>query len=525
MAYIPNNCTLEQYEEQIYSGDIGNNDLYIKHGNTVIGSQEEGFASPFSSYFSLKRRILKSGSNIFSLDSFISHEIDLTLHNYKIEDVNEDIEIKLITFIDSINTNVEVPLGIYKIQENPTTDNGKTTYKLRDKSVNFDFNYNAQPLIENSEHIDESGNKYVTKLEILLDICSQANIEYVGTRTFYGYNDPIGIYDNTIKARQYVAYIMEQAGLIATMNRYGQLTSIDLTTTPTREISEDIVENFKNGTDFEISKVAYESGTILFESGDDTKDTLFINSANPYIDRQEQIDYIYNKFKGFKINSFSTGQILGNPTIDPYDLLKLQYNGNIYITLAQYTLTFGGTMINKYDTTISASTKSNNTTINGQPAIKKYLKQEIDNVKGTLTIESGNIDALEQNISQLIIANNELTIRVSTMGGTVDGQQQVLQDMKSSFTTEGLKISTQKSKTNSLLNNEGIKVYNYSTLTAIFNHNGSGVNDLIVTNSIQLQNLMLKKRRITTRKHGTIDVISGFWLENLIKDLTDLEGD
>ena len=111
------------------------------------------------------------------------------------------------------------------------------------------------------------------------------------------------------------------------------------------------------------------------------------------------------------------------------------------------------------------------------------------------------------------------------MGGTVDGQQQVLQDMKSSFTTEGLKISTEKSKTNSLLNNEGIKVYNYSTLTAIFNHNGSGVNDLIVTNSIQLQNLMLKKRRITTRKHGTIDVISGFWLENLIKDLTDLEGD
>ena len=159
MAYIPTECTLEQYEEQIYSGDSSHR-LYIKHGNTVIGTEEEDYASPYASSLTWKRRILKNGSKSFNLNNFISQEIELVLYAYQITNLSDEIEIKIGTYIESVKKWVYIPLGIYLIQDSPTTDKNKTTYKLRDKSVKFDFNYNAKPLIDNSEHIDENGIEF-----------------------------------------------------------------------------------------------------------------------------------------------------------------------------------------------------------------------------------------------------------------------------------------------------------------------------------------------------------------------------
>lgn len=386
MAYIPTECTLEQYEKQIYTGD-SKHILYIKHGDIVIGNEAEEYASPFASSLTWTRRLLKHGSKSFSLNNFISQEITMELHDYVIENVRDDIEIKIGTYIEELKKYVFVPLGVYRIENAPTTNKGKTTYKLKDKSINFDFNYNAKTLIDLSNKADENGSKYVTKLDILLDICSKANIEYVGVQDFYGYDDKIGIYDNSITGRVYISYIFEQAGRIAYINREGKLDSVLIDNNlQKRTISEDIVESFENGQDYNVSKVIYESGTIKLENGTDTNDTLFLSSTNPYIIEQEQINKIANNIIGFNINSFKTGKVLGNPTIDPFDLIVLNYEDKEYKTLAQYVLTFNGVMTSKYETKIEVIAKSSNIVVNNDATFKKSIMQEINNIDATLKI-------------------------------------------------------------------------------------------------------------------------------------------
>ena len=488
MAYIPNECTLEQYEEQIYSGDSLHR-LYIKHGNTIIGTEEEDYASPYSSSLTLKRRILKNGSKSFSLNNFISQEIELVLHNYQITNLSDEIEIKIGTYIKSVEKWVYVPLGIYLIQDSPTTDKDKTTYKLRDKSIKFDFNYNAEPIIESSEHVDDNNNKYVTKLEIVEDICYKAGVTYNGSKTFIGYNDPIGIYDNTVTGRAYIADIAEQASCIATIDRTGNLTFIDMSGLTERTVSDDIIEKFEIGDNYKISKVIYESGTIYFEKGTSDNDTLFINSANPYIANQEQLDRIYDNIVGFETNSLTTGKVLGNPTIDPWDLIVFTYENKTYKTLAQYTLKFNGVLISTYETKIEYEAKQTNTTKNNEATYRKYVKQEIDNVNGTLKTTVARVETveIETNQNTTTINNNYQEIKEKFNGYTpvsktieiensvtqlqtdtytkteintklTDGSVTKVQTTSGTFDEDGMHYAKTGARTSSTINQSGVSV-------------------------------------------------------------------
>ena len=120
-----------------------------------------------------------------------------------------------------------------------------------------------------------------------------------------------------------------------------------------------------------------------------------------------------------------------------------------------------------------------------------------------------DVESLKQQTS-----NNNTAI--NTMQGTIT-------EMSFNFQTDGLKIGKIGDDVSSTLDNAGLKIFNISKLIAIFNKNGSGIKKLIVTDSIQFQNLLTKKGRKETKRHGTIDVIQGFWLENLIETLEDLE--
>ena len=197
--------------------------------------------------------------------------------------------------------------------------------------------------------------------------------------------------------RVYISYIFEQAGRIAYINREGKLDSVLIDNNlQKRTISEDIVESFENGQDYNVSKVIYESGTIKLENGTDTNDTLFLSSINPYITEQEQINKIANNIIGFNINSFKTGKVLGNPTIDPFDLIVLNYEDKEYKTLAQYVLTFNGVMTSKYETKIEVIAKSSNIVVNNDATFKKSIMQEINNIDASLKI-----------VAEIITGNSE----------------------------------------------------------------------------------------------------------------------
>lgn len=266
--------TSEKYKSVIYSGDCRHKLKLLFNGVELED------ADVYCESLKVTSRILANGSTRFSLDNFIAKEAELILHDIDTTKIQSPVNISIGTLVDG--TYEYVPIGLFVVQDLPTTDKNKTTIKLRDYAVKFDFGYNAKDII------DENGGS-VTKLQILQDICNKAGVETDITK-FYGSNSKIGIYDNTITGRTYISYLAEQAGSIATIDRSGKLIFVQLKDLETVEIPLNIVEKYEDGEKYEISRVVYEDAIRKFEYGDESKDTLFINTANPYIDNEVLTD-------------------------------------------------------------------------------------------------------------------------------------------------------------------------------------------------------------------------------------------
>ena len=280
MAYSVSN----DYKNEIYSGDT-QNQLKLLFNNVELED-----ADLYCEKLTVKSRIVPNGAKSFSLNNFISKEAELILHDVDLDTIQNQVTISIGTLVN--NSYEYVPIGIFNIEDQPTTDKNKTTIKLRDNSVKFDFNYNAQPLIE------ENGGS-ATKLQILQDICTQAGVT-CNITSFIGYLDKIGVYDNTITGRQYIANIAEQAGKIATINRSGELIFLDLNNLTTWDIPIEIVEKYENGTTYKIGKVVYEDGIVRYETPDSNDDTLFLDASNSYINGEltkEQANSTTNTFE------------------------------------------------------------------------------------------------------------------------------------------------------------------------------------------------------------------------------------
>lgn len=436
MAYSVSN----EYKEILYSGETDNN-LYFSYGNTIVED-----ASPYTSSLKWTRKILNNGSNYFSLDNFVSQIIDLELHDFEITDLTQEFYFKLGTMV---NGNYEyVPIGYYKIKDNPTTTNGKTTYKLYDRSINFDFNYDGSEIVN-------SNNGSATYLQIVQDICSKAGVE-LATTDFAIKNDITGFYDNTITARVHISYIAEKSGCIATIGRDGKLYFIDILKENNNaiEIPENILnQKLTTEDNYKISKVIYDSGTLLYESGDDTADKLFVNSANLYLYTQDDINRIYNKLRDFEIYSIDTSNIIGNPSIDPWDFIKIQITDdedNVIkeiVSLGQYDFTFNGVMQQSFYTKIDRLSKINNKSATGSLARIKALKQEVNNIDATLKITAQDVYDNKQSITNLELTTEKLETSVSKTTEIVGDLENSINYFSVELAQNGLTIPTNNNNT------------------------------------------------------------------------------
>lgn len=439
MAYTNfTNCTLQEYTDIIYSQDDKNR-ARIWFNNVEM--QDVGIKC--EKITRTARIIPNDGKKVFTLSNFVSTEIEVILHNVNLEDIQDQVKISIGTLVSSTSlgdTYEDVPLGIFNIQNTPVINDNKVTLKLRDNRVKFDFNYNAKPLIDNNYLLTEDetyqanksyyiynesldsytllvegtdyeigdeiiGNVYekkdtVTKKQIFNDILLQAGVT-TKVESFEGEDDNLAIYDDTKTGTQYISYIAEQAGCIPAIDRDGELIFIDLTDLYTWRIPKSLIPKpFTIGTPYEIQRVVYESGIIKFESSDDeTLDTLYLNANNMYIVSQNQIDYIYNLLNGFTIDTVTTQNLLGNPAIDPYDLIEIYDDSDeeepvIATTLANMFYTFNGVHRQSFDTQIGKEQRKENVTIKGQSSFERWARTEINNIEGTVQIQTGRIEEL-----------------------------------------------------------------------------------------------------------------------------------
>lgn len=163
----------------------------------------------------------------------------------------------------------------------------------------------------------------------------------------------------------------------------------------------------------------------------------------------------------------------------------------------------------------SSESFSANDFINNLKYTDDTLATQIGN---QLTVVAGTVSTIER-------SNNDLNVRFTTQQEVYDalnnkvlGMEGTLADMSFNFSTRGLSVGSSLDPNNSLLDNTGIRVYNYDKLNAIFNDVGSGIRKLIVTETAQIGYLKFVKG--TYNNENVTDI---YVVKNLIEDLEDLE--
>lgn len=106
--------------------------------------------------------------------------------------------------------------------------------------------------------------------------------------------------------------------------------------------------------------------------------------------------------------------------------------------------------------------------------------------QNNIASQQDDISNLNANLSNTNDELNQVKNNLSTANGTIN-------EMKYTFTTDELKIQSANDPINSALDNQGIRVYNYTTLKSVLNDKGSGFDDLIVTNTAQIAYLKFVK--------------------------------
>ena len=160
------------------------------------------------------------------------------------------------------------------------------------------------------------------------------------------------------------------------------------------------------------------------------------------------------------------------------------------------------------------------------------IKNNVDKLDTTMTNTTSLVDEQGRSIGILQEQQSEVTQTVNnfdismknvqktldTQNGTIQTLEGKITDMNFSFSTKGMAIGTTTDPNNSLYDNKGIRVYNYTKLNAIFNNKGSGIDKLIVTGTAQIGYLKFVKSTKNNKKVTKI-----YHLKELIEDLEDLE--
>ena len=317
---------------------------------------------------------------------------------YNISIAKEAITAHPNTVLVKNNGELIATLVVDKVEENDF----EYKYTLTDKMVNLEFNYDASEIFNNGG---------ATLLEIAQDICNKAGIE-LATMDFRGYNKGINWYDNTRTAREYIGYIAELNGGYAQIGKDGKLYFIKQNKPSTKTISIDDCSDFNIGEKHVITRVVYEQGTLKYEYGDETGNTLYLSGDNVYITEQIEVEEIFNEINGFEFYSFSTSNCPIDYNIMAGQIVTFTDGTNNYPTIAGYELTYNGDWYGGYKLDV-ATKKQEETQVTGTSEKIRNLAIKVDRESNKITQAIKEIDDQNQKISVVEQTVNELNSKIS----------------------------------------------------------------------------------------------------------------
>lgn len=121
------------------------------------------------------------------------------------------------------------------------------------------------------------------------------------------------------------------------------------------------------------------------------------------------------------------------------------------------------------------------------------LEQSTNELNTAVIENQNNIVSQQDDISNLNSSLSNTNNELNQVKNDLSTANSTINEMKYTFTTDELKIQSSNDPINSALDNQGIRVYNYTTLKTVLNDKGSGFDDLIVTNTAQIAYLKFVK--------------------------------
>lgn len=142
----------------------------------------------------------------------------------------------------------------------------------------------------------------------------------------------------------------------------------------------------------------------------------------------------------------------------------------------------------------------------------------------TLAVQVGdNLEIVRGTVATIQEGVDAFKVDFETTVKTIDSlQQEVVESverMSYTFGTNDLHIAKSTDAVNTRINQQGLKVYTYNDLQAIFNHRGAGIQKLIVVGDAQLGNISITK---TKDEYGNSCTDINHLVSN-IQSLADLE--
>lgn len=327
-----------------------------------------------------------------------------------------------------------IPLGIFNVESIDDKNNRTITIKARDNMIKFEVNYDGSTL-----------NYPATLKSVLLDICSKVGVQ-LGTTTFLNESNEIAVWDNRVKAREYLSYIAEKAGCIAVIGRDGKLYLKNI-----YESSETIplrlFKSYEWGEKHIITGVKYQDGIRSYNLGDVSGNTLWINPNNMFVTNAYEIESIYNVVNGLVAYSLKSGTTRINPALDVGDKVIIDGKEVIY----QYEMELKGRFLGTINSKLSDKAKEDTTVKKTSTSAQiRRVQSEINQIDGKITQLVQETEEYSEKISkneQDIESINQTVSSFTNFTKTIDGKVKIL--LEDALETNILKLVLYAENTNS----------------------------------------------------------------------------
>lgn len=306
-------------------------------------------------------------------------------------------------------------------------------FQLTDKMILFNYQYDMSSLIP------------CTVKEIIQNICLMKGVVF-GTTSFINDDVLADFYDNSYTAREYISFIAELNAGFASIGSDGKLYFKRFNSTPI-DINIEECDDFKLGEHHKIERVVFDNGLLKFEtSQDDTLETLYLNSENPFITTEEIFNKIANEIIGFEFYSVETNDCLVTDAIAG-DLINFIDGDNSYLSIAQYDRDYNGQWIGGYSLNIN-SKQQNETQQIGLDSEVKNLKVRLNRDEVELDITAENVSKNSGDIANLNIRTDKIDLSVQEIENDVENNYSELIQ-----TVDSLMVAIQNTGGSNLIKN------------------------------------------------------------------------